>query len=62
MMLKENSTIISFNGINQLIFVMETRCVFLEVGTERLNITHLDVLQVQRVYTRNFGVKIKNNR
>jgi hypothetical protein len=34
----EETEIISLNNINQLIFVMETRCVFFAVRTEFLNI------------------------
>jgi predicted GNAT family N-acyltransferase len=30
----------SVNSINQLVFVMETHCVFSEVETETLNITY----------------------
>jgi hypothetical protein len=32
------TAIISLNSINQLIFAMETRCGFFEVGTASLNI------------------------
>jgi hypothetical protein len=34
-------TVISVNSINQLIFVMETCCVFFVVGTELLNIIYM---------------------
>jgi hypothetical protein len=33
------AVIISLNNINQLVFVMETHCVFFEVGTEFLLIS-----------------------
>jgi hypothetical protein len=45
--------ITSRNSINQIVFVMEKHCIFLEVGTEFLNIIFINIYLMQP-FRRNF--------